>query len=36
MAISRRVFLQRSLAGGAALTAFGFDVAPVYAQARRR
>ena len=34
MAISRRVFLQRSLAGGAAITAFGFDVAPVYAQAR--
>src|SRR3954447_26238124 len=34
MAISRRIFLQRSLAGGAALTAFGFDVTPVYAQAR--
>ena len=34
MAISRRVFLQRSLAGGAAITAFGFDVTPVYAQAR--
>ena len=34
MAISRRVFLQTSLAGGAALTAFGFDVAPLRAQAR--
>ena len=34
MAISRRAFLQRSIAGGAALTAFGFDVAPVVAQAR--
>ena len=33
MAISRRTFLQTSLAGGTALTAFGFDVAPVYAQA---
>ena len=32
MSISRRTFLQTSLAGGAALTAFGFDVAPVYAQ----
>src|SRR4051794_21396509 len=34
MAISRRTFLQRSLAGGAAITAFGFDVTPIYAQAR--
>jgi len=34
MAISRRAFLQTSLAGGAALTAFGFDVAPLRAQAR--
>ena len=34
MAISRRAFLQRSIAGGAALSAFGFDVAPVVAQSR--
>ncbi len=34
MAISRRVFLQSSLAGTAALTAFGFDVAPLSAQAK--
>src|ERR1700716_1289337 len=34
MAISRRTFLQSSIAGGAALSAFGFDVAPVYAQAK--
>src|SRR5439155_23178257 len=34
MAISRRTFLQRSIVGGAALSAFGFDVAPVYAQAK--
>jgi formate dehydrogenase major subunit len=34
MSISRRVFLQTSLASGAALTAFGFDVAPLYAQAK--
>ena len=34
MSISRRAFLQTSLAGGAALTAFGFDVAPLYAQAK--
>ena len=34
MSISRRAFLQSSLAGGAALTAFGFDVTPLYAQAR--
>jgi formate dehydrogenase major subunit len=34
MEISRRTFIQTSLAGGAALSAFGFDVAPVYAQTR--
>jgi formate dehydrogenase major subunit len=34
MSISRRTFLQTSLTGGAALTAFGFDVAPLYAQAK--
>ena len=34
MAISRRTFLQTSLAGGAALTAFGFDIAPLQAQSR--
>jgi formate dehydrogenase major subunit len=34
MSISRRTFLQTSLAGGAALTAFGFDVTPIYAQAK--
>jgi formate dehydrogenase major subunit len=34
MSISRRAFLQNSLAGGAALTAFGFDVTPVQAQAK--
>ncbi len=34
MEISRRAFIQTSLAGGAALSAFGFDVTPVYAQAR--
>src|SRR2546430_15477559 len=34
MAISRRTFLQRSILGGAALSAFGFDVAPVRAQAK--
>ena len=34
MAVSRRVFLQSSIAGGAALTAFGFDVTPVLAQAK--
>jgi formate dehydrogenase major subunit len=32
--ISRRAFLHSSLAGGAALTAFGFDVAPLLAQAK--
>jgi formate dehydrogenase major subunit len=34
MAISRRTFLHTSIAGGAALTAFGFDVTPLQAQAR--
>jgi formate dehydrogenase major subunit len=34
MSISRRTFLQTSLVGGAALTSFGFDVAPLYAQAK--
>jgi formate dehydrogenase major subunit len=34
MTISRRGFIQTTLAGGATLTAFGFDVTPVYAQAR--
>src|SRR5438552_6104214 len=34
MAISRRVFLQSSIVGGAALSAFGFDVARVLAQAK--
>src|SRR6059036_601692 len=34
MAISRRTFLQSSIAGGAALSAFGFDVSPAYAQAK--
>src|SRR5439155_26930314 len=34
MEISRRGFIQSAVAGGAALSAFGFDVTPVYAQAR--
>jgi formate dehydrogenase major subunit len=34
MAISRRTFLQSSIVGGAALSAFGFDVTPVLAQAK--
>src|SRR6185369_16173861 len=34
MDISRRAFIQTTIAGGATLTAFGFDVAPVYAQAK--
>jgi formate dehydrogenase major subunit len=34
MAVSRRTFLQSSLVGGAALSAFGFDVAPIVAQSR--
>jgi formate dehydrogenase major subunit len=34
MDISRRAFIHTTLAGGAALSAFGFDVSPVYAQAK--
>jgi len=34
MDISRRTFIQASLAGGAGLSAFGFDVAPLQAQTR--
>jgi len=34
MAISRRAFLQTSIAGGAAITVFGFDVTPLQAQAK--
>jgi formate dehydrogenase major subunit len=34
MPISRRTFLRSSVAGGAALSVFGFDVSPVIAQAK--
>ena len=34
MEISRRTFLRTAVAGGAGLSAFGFDVAPARAQAR--
>jgi len=34
MEISRRAFIQSAVAGGTALTAFGFDTAPIYAQAK--
>ena len=34
MTISRRAFLQTSIAGGAAITVFGFDVTPLKAQAK--
>ena len=34
MTISRRTFIQSAIAGGAAVSAFGFDVTPVYAQAK--
>jgi len=34
MEISRRAFLQTTIAGGATISAFGFDVAPVFAQAK--
>src|SRR6476620_1165529 len=34
MDISRRAFIQTTIAGGATLTAFGFDVTPLYAQAK--
>src|SRR5437764_13243002 len=32
--ISRRAFIQTTIAGGAALSAFGFDIAPLQAQAK--
>jgi formate dehydrogenase major subunit len=34
MEMNRRRFLQSSIAGGVALSAFGFDVTPVFAQAK--
>ena len=34
MGVSRRTFLRTTLAGGAGVSAFGFDLAPIYAQAR--
>src|SRR5262245_33618618 len=34
MTISRREFLRNAAAGAAAVSAFGFDLAPVYAQAK--
>lgn len=34
MHLSRRAFIRTGLAGGAAISAFGFDVAPALAQAR--
>jgi len=34
MDISRRAFIQSTVTGGAVLSAFGFDVTPVYAQAK--
>ena len=34
MDISRRAFIQTTIAGGASLSAFGFDVTPAYAQSR--
>jgi len=34
MQISRRAFIQTSIASGATLSAFGFDLAPVYAQTK--
>jgi formate dehydrogenase major subunit len=34
MEISRRAFIQAGIIGGAGLSAFGFDVAPLYAQAK--
>ena len=34
MDISRRTFIQSAVAGGACLSAFGFDATPVYAQAK--
>jgi formate dehydrogenase major subunit len=34
MKISRRAFIQTSVAGGATLSVFGFDLTPVYAQSK--
>jgi formate dehydrogenase major subunit len=34
MEVSRRTFIQTGIAGGVALSAFGFDVTPLHAQAR--
>jgi formate dehydrogenase major subunit len=34
MKITRRTFLQSTVAGGAALSAFGFNITPAYAQAK--
>ena len=34
MTISRRAFLHASIAGGTTLSVFGFDISPVYAQAK--
>jgi formate dehydrogenase major subunit len=34
MGMSRRTFLQSSIIGGAALSAFGFDVTPIFAQSK--
>src|SRR5256884_9283398 len=34
MDISRRTFIKSSIAGGAVISAFGFDVGPVFAQAK--
>src|SRR2546421_9280429 len=34
MGISRRTFIKSSIAGGASLSAFGFDVSPIQAQAK--
>jgi formate dehydrogenase major subunit len=34
MEISRRAFIQTGIIGGAGLSAFAFDVAPIYAQAK--
>ena len=34
MQISRRTFIRTTIAGGATVSAFGFDVTPVYAQAK--
>src|SRR4026209_2582845 len=34
MDLSRRTFIRTTIAGGVGLSAFGFDLAPVYAQTR--